>query len=117
MGTAINALDQTRMSAIGPDITSFTTDANALSQQIKETAINNAINEKNNINYKINNKNKDAVLDNLAKIKSKDPISKLQTYEAIKIETEQLLKREKTLFIINSVVTVGLMVGTIRIIL
>lgn len=80
-------------------------------------SINNKKNDKNNTEYKKNNDDKKAVLINLGKLKSKEPISKLQTYEAIKIETEQLLIREKTLFIINSVVTIGLMVATIRIIL
>jgi len=78
---------------------------------------NKAINDKNTKEYNQLNENKKALLINLGKIKSKEPISKLQTYEAIKIETEQLLIREKTLFIINSVVTVGLMAATIRIIL
>ena len=76
---------------------------------------NNKLNEKNTIEYKRNNDAKKAALINLGKLKSKEPISKLQTYEAIKIETEQLLIREKTLFIINSIVTVGLMVTAIRI--
>uniref|UniRef100_A0A6C0D1J3 Uncharacterized protein n=1 Tax=viral metagenome TaxID=1070528 RepID=A0A6C0D1J3_9ZZZZ len=80
-------------------------------------ARNKAINDQNDQNYKQYNQNKNAVLINLGKLKSKEPVSKLQTYEAIKIETEQLLIREKTIFIINSVVTVGLMVAAIRIIL
>ena len=78
---------------------------------------NKAINDENDKKYKEYNQKKNAVLINLGKLKSKEPVSKLQTYEAIKIETEQLLIREKTLFIINSVVTVGLMVAAIRIIL
>jgi hypothetical protein len=80
-------------------------------------ARNKAINDQNDQKYKQYNQNKNAVLINLGKLKSKEPVSKLQTYEAIKIETEQLLIREKTLFIINSVVTVGLTVAAIRIIL
>jgi hypothetical protein len=80
-------------------------------------ARNQAINQENTAEYKKNNEDKMALLNNLGKLKSKEPISKLQTYEAIKIETEQLLIREKTIFIINSIVTVGLMVATLRIIL
>lgn len=80
-------------------------------------ARNQAKNYKDSMDYSKNNENKTEVLINLGKLKAKEPIAKLQTYEAIKIETEQLLIREKTLFIINSVVTVGLMVATIRIIL
>jgi hypothetical protein len=80
-------------------------------------ARNNAKNYKDSMNYSKNNENKTEVLINLGKLKAKEPIAKLQAYEAIKVETEKLFIREKTLFIINSVVTVGLMVATIRIIL
>ena len=80
-------------------------------------ARNTALNNQDTAQYRKHNQDKQALLNNLGKIKSKEPISKLQTYEAIKIETEQLLIRERTLFIINSIVTVGLMVATIRIIL
>jgi hypothetical protein len=80
-------------------------------------ARNTALNNKDTAQYRKHNQDKQALLNKLGKIKSKEPISKLQTYEAIKIETEQLLIRERTLFIINSIVTVGLMVATIRIIL
>ena len=41
---------------------------------------------------------------------NKSTLSKIQSYDAIQIETEQLLKREKTLFIINSIVTLGLLI-------
>lgn len=78
---------------------------------------NNARNAKNTREYKQYNSNKYAVISELARLRSKDPISKLQTYEPIKIETENLLIREKTLFMINSVVIVGLMITAFRIIL
>ena len=38
------------------------------------------------------------------------------TYDAVKVETERLLNRELTLFMINSVITVGLMITVFRII-
>lgn len=37
-------------------------------------------------------------------------LSKIQSYDAIQIETEKLLKRERTFFMINSVVTLGLLI-------
>ena len=77
---------------------------------------NNKLNEKNTIEYKRNNDAKKAALINLGKLKSKEPISKLQTYEAIKIETEQLLTREKIIFTINSIITAGLIVITFQVI-
>ena len=117
MGDMIDILEEPRSYPIGYDLLKLSTDGIDLGEKIKQDKINEEILEKNNINYKKNNDNKISVLNNLGNLKSKEPISKLQTYEAIKIETEQLFKREKTLFIINSIVTVGLMVVTIRIIL
>jgi len=117
MGSMIDALEEPRTDPIGDDLLNLSTAGLELGEKIKQDQINNEILARNNINYKKNNDNKKAVLTNLGKLKSKEPISKLQTYEAIKIETEQLFIREKTLFIINSIVTVGLMVVTIRIIL
>lgn len=43
-------------------------------------------------------------------------LTKIQSYDAIKIETSQLLKREKTLFMINSVVTLGLLITLFNVI-
>ena len=117
MTSIMDVLDQPRTDPIGDDLLKLSTDAIELGEKIKQDKINNEIIAKNNIKYKKNNDDKKAVLFNLGKLKSNEPISKLQTYEAVKIETEQLLIREKTLFIINSVVTVGLMVVAIRIIL
>lgn len=55
-------------------------------------------------------------ISNLVKTIKNDPKSKIQSYEVIKMETERLLVREKTLFIINSVVTVGLIITLFRLI-
>lgn len=66
--------------------------------------------------YKLNNNNKSAVISNLVKTIKKDPISKLESYDAIIIETERLLIREKTFFMINSVVTVGLLITLFQVI-
>jgi len=71
---------------------------------------------KENQAYKQNIDNKSSILGKLGVIRKNDPISKLQTYEAIKIETEQLLTREKIIFTINSIITVGLIVITFRVI-
>jgi hypothetical protein len=71
---------------------------------------------KENQEYKQNIDNKSSILGKLGVIRKNDPISKLQTYEAIKIETEQLLTREKIIFTINSIITVGLIVITFNVI-
>lgn len=71
---------------------------------------------KENQAYTQNIDNKTSVLGKLGVIRQNDPISKLQTYEAIKIETEQLLTREKIIFTINSIITVGLLVITFQVI-
>jgi len=66
--------------------------------------------------YRQNIADKTSILGKLGVIRQNDPISKLQTYEAIKIETEQLLTREKIIFTINSIITVGLIIVTFRVI-
>jgi len=71
---------------------------------------------KENQAYIQNIDNKTSILGKLGVIRQNDPISKLQTYEAIKIETEQLLTREKIIFTINSIITVGLIVTTFHVI-
>jgi hypothetical protein len=71
---------------------------------------------KENQAYTQNNANKTSILGKLGVIRQNDPISKLQTYDAIKIETDQLLTREKIIFTINSIITVGLIVITFRVI-
>ena len=71
---------------------------------------------KENQEYTQNISNKTSILGKLGIIRQNDPISKLQTYEAIKIETEQLLTREKIIFTINSIITVGLIVTTFHVI-
>lgn len=42
-------------------------------------------------------------------------LSKIESYDAIQIETENLLKREQTLFIINSIVTLGLLITLFKV--
>jgi len=42
-------------------------------------------------------------------------LEKIQSYDAIQIETYQLLKREQTLFMINSVVTLGLLITLFKV--
>ena len=66
--------------------------------------------------YTKNLSDKTSVLGRLGLIRQNDPISKLQSYEVIKIETEKLLNREKILFTINSIVTVGLIITVFRVI-
>lgn len=43
-------------------------------------------------------------------------LSKIHSYDAIQIETENLLKREQTLFMINSIITVGLLITLFKVI-
>jgi hypothetical protein len=71
---------------------------------------------KENQAYTQNIADKTSILGKLGLIRQNDPISKLQTYEAIKIETEQLLTREKIIFTINSIITAGLIVITFQVI-
>ena len=66
--------------------------------------------------YTINNNNKKNERNKIAQYINKDPISKIQSYDAIKIETERLLKREQTFFVINSIVTVGLFITLFNVI-
>lgn len=66
--------------------------------------------------YEIYNNNKQAAINNLGRTLEKDPVVKLQSYDTIVIETEDLLKREQTYFIINSIVTVGLIITLFQVI-
>ena len=50
------------------------------------------------------------VINDIVKNVKRDPISKLESYDAILIETNRLLKREETLFIINSIVSIGIVI-------
>jgi hypothetical protein len=43
-------------------------------------------------------------------------LSKIHSYDAIQVETEQLLKREQTIFMINSVITFGLLITLFKVI-
>jgi hypothetical protein len=56
------------------------------------------------------------VISDIVKNVKRDPISKLESYDAILIETHRLLKREETLFIINSIVTIGLVITLFQVI-
>lgn len=48
-------------------------------------------------------------------IKNNLILEKIQSYDAIQIETYKLLKREQTLFMINSVVTIGLLITLFKV--
>jgi hypothetical protein len=56
------------------------------------------------------------VISDIVKNVKRDPISKLESYDAILIETNRLLKREESLFIINSIVTIGLVITLFQVI-
>ena len=45
-----------------------------------------------------------------------DPVHKIESYDAIIIETNRLLQREHTLFVINSIVTIGLIITVFKVI-
>lgn len=62
------------------------------------------------------NYDKNEVISDIVKNIKHDPISKLESYDAILIETNRLLKREETLFIINSIVTIGLVITLFQVI-
>lgn len=66
--------------------------------------------------YEIYNNTKSDAINNLGHTLEKDPVVKLQSYDTIVIETEDLLKREQTYFIINSIVTVGLIITLFQVI-
>lgn len=68
------------------------------------------------MSYEIYNNNKRAAINNLGRTLEKDPVVKLQSYDTIVVETEDLLKREQTYFIINSIVTVGLIITLFQVI-
>jgi hypothetical protein len=43
-------------------------------------------------------------------------VPKIKSYDAIIIETNRLLQREHTLFVINSIVTIGLVITVFKVI-
>jgi len=47
---------------------------------------------------------------------SNDPIPKIESYDAIIIETNRLLQREHALFVINTIVTIGLIITVFKVI-
>ena len=60
--------------------------------------------------------NYNEVISDIVKKVKKDPITKLESYDAILIETNRLLKREQSLFIINSIVTIGIVITLFQVI-
>jgi hypothetical protein len=46
----------------------------------------------------------------------KDPVSKIENNDIIKNETEKLLVREKTIFVMNTIVTIGLIITLFQVI-
>ena len=65
--------------------------------------------------YEINNMNKTNEVSKIVNTINDDPISKINSYDTIQIETERLLKREQTLFMINTVVTIGLLITLFKV--
>ena len=43
-------------------------------------------------------------------------VPKIESYDAIIIETNRLLQREHTLFVVNSIVTIGLLITVFKVI-
>ena len=66
--------------------------------------------------YEIYNNTKTAAINDLVHTIQKDPVNKKESYDVIVIETERLLKREQTIFIINSIVTFGLIITLFQVI-
>ena len=66
--------------------------------------------------YEIYNNDKSEHLNRLANTIANDPVTKLESYDTMVIETEDLLKREQTYFIINSIVTFGLIITLFQVI-
>jgi len=77
------------------------------------------IHTKQDIQYNSDNKLKKYILNNvfnsIDKNKNYDQVDKQISYDAIKIETEELLNREKAIFTINSIIIVGLIIIIFRI--
>jgi hypothetical protein len=48
--------------------------------------------------------------------KNNEFVPKIESYDAIIIETNRLLQREHALFIINSIVTIGLIITVFKVI-
>jgi hypothetical protein len=66
--------------------------------------------------YERYNQSKSAAINDLAHTIEKDPVTKIDSYNVIVIESERLLKREQTFFIMNSIVTVGLIITLFQVI-
>lgn len=67
------------------------------------------------IPYKLYNDKKKSAQMNLEETMNNNPIPKLDSYDAIKIETERLLNREQTFFMINTFVTFGLLITLFKV--
>jgi len=57
------------------------------------------------------------IVKQLQKSKHSNMKDHISTYDSVKVETDKLLNRERTLFMINSVVTLGLIITVVRIML
>jgi len=66
--------------------------------------------------YEIYNDNKITAINDLVDTIQTDPVNKKESYDVIVIETERLLKREQTIFIVNSIVTFGLIITLFQVI-
>jgi len=80
--------------------------------QLTDLKLNDSTINYSNINYSnINSKINESKYDS----KNNLNLDKIKSYDAIQVETENLLKREKTLFMINSVVTFGLLITVFKV--
>jgi hypothetical protein len=69
------------------------------------------------MSYQQNNAKKTNELENIAfNIQNGEDIYRKQSYPAIIIESERLLKREETFFIISTIINVGLLITLFQVI-
>lgn len=69
------------------------------------------------MSYQQNNAEKTRLVKNLAfDIQDGEDIHRKQSYPAIIIESERLLKREETFFIVSTIVNVGLLITLFQVI-
>ena len=68
------------------------------------------------MDYNNNNKIKTQLTNNIVStiINSEDPLNKQISYDAIHIESERLMNREKMLFTINTIVVIGLFIAIFK---
>jgi hypothetical protein len=88
-------------------------------EEVKYIDPKESIHSKQDIQYNSDNKRKKIILNDIFKSiknnKEYDPFDKEISYDAIQIETEELLNREKTIFTINSIIIIGLIITIFRI--